>query len=441
MLQASAGTLRLAGNSDSFVLDLDTGLRLDESPESRIRLSGAGQWTPNPLLDLDYAIGGLDPSLLDGRLRGALDSSGAVALAMRNDTLEVKLGIDSLGGQLNGQAVDGRAAVAYANGRTTISDAALSVGENSVAGTARFGKAVQVDAEIDVADLAGIVADAGGSLRGRIVVEGSLAKPEVDVSLQGSGLAWQDYGLAELAVNARLEGDQQGTADITIGGATIASTRIDRAQLVLSGRPDDHVVQTNLQAYGTTLDIEGRGNYAAPAWTADLRRIDIANDEVGTWSTATPGRLKLSPDDSRLLRTCLEPEHGAGQACVSASRDAQAASLAIDIEALPLVALPLALPTGLALDGRVNASLRGELTPQGLAAKAGLTLEDASVSAAYDGELVSLRLETATGKATFIDLFGLDGAKLDLLARWQNSTVVDPVTGEEVVYRMEFRKV
>ena len=171
---------------------------------------------------------------------------------------------------------------------------------------------------------------------------------------------------------------------------------------MLSGRPDDHVVQTNLQAYGTTLDIEGRGNYAAPAWTADLRRIDIANDEVGTWSTATPGRLKLSPDDSRLLRTCLEPEHGAGQACVSASRDAQAASLAIDIEALPLVALPLALPTGLALDGRVNASLRGELTPQGLAAKAGLTLEDASVSAAYDGELVSLRLETATGKATFI---------------------------------------
>mgnify|MGYP001817850016 FL=1 len=403
VLQASPGTLRIAGRIDGFTIDLDTGIRVDQSAESRVRLSGDGRLTPEPHVDLNYAIAGLDPSLLDSRMRGNLDSNGAFALTLPDGAPELTLGIDSLVGQLNDQAVHGNATVNYAGGRTSVSDASLSVGDNSVSGTARIGDTVQVDAEVDFANLAQFVADAGGSVRGRVAVEGSLERPEVEVSLQGADLAWQDYGIARLAANARIEGDQQGAAEVTIEGAAIATSQIDFAQLVLSGRPENHDLRTSVQAYGTRLEIEGRGTYAAPAWTADLQRVDIANEKVGTWSTTNPAQLRLSPDESRLQRTCLEPADGAGQACVGASRNAEATSVDVDIRALPLVALPVAMPAGLTLEGLINASLHGVLTAQGLTAEAGMTLEDASVNASYDGEHVSLRLENATAKASFVD--------------------------------------
>ena len=403
LLHASPGTLHLAGRSDSFTLDLDTGIRLDQGTEARIRLSGDGRWTPEPRFDLVYAIAGLDPSLLDGRLQGVLDSNGTIALTLRSGAPELALGIERIGGQLNGQAADGSAAVTYADGRTSIRDAVLVVGENSVSGTARFGDTVQIDAEIDVVNLTEFVADAGGSVRGHVAVEGSLAQPDMTIDLSGADLAWRDYALANFTAEAQVTPGQRGDVRLTVEGADIGSSRVDLAHLALSGVAEDHDLHTTVLAYGTRLELKGRGNYDAPAWTTDIQRISLANENVGTWSTTSPGQLRLSPDESRLQRTCLEPADGAGQACVSAWRDTGTTSVDIIIRALPLAALPIAMPSGITLDGLINASLRGALTAEDLTAEAGMTLEDASINALHEGENVSLRLQTATAKASFVN--------------------------------------
>jgi translocation and assembly module TamB len=403
MLEASPGRLRLAGQIDGFAIDLDTGVRLDDSAESRIRLSGDGRWTPEPHFDLDYAIAGFDPSLLDDRLRGALDSHGTIALAIRSGAPELVVGIQDIGGQLNDQVVGGRAGVNYVDGRTTITNAVLSLGQNSVAGSARFGDTLQVEADIDIANLAEVIADAGGSVHGRVAIEGSLERPEARVELQGAGLAWQDYAAERITADARIEGDQQGAAEVSIEGAEIGASRIDLAYLELSGRPEKHTLRTTVQAYGSKLQLEGRGSYTAPAWVADLERIEIANQQVGTWSTPAPGRLEISPGESRLHRTCLEPGDGSGRACVSAVRDGAAMSLDVEIKALPLAALPLTMPTGIELAGLINAGLSAAITPEELTAEAHLALADASFSAAYEGEQVSFRLASVTGSASLAD--------------------------------------
>ena len=403
LLQASPGTLHVAGGIDSFTIDLDTGVRLDQSAETRVNLSGNGRLAPEPHFDLDYAITGLDPSLLDRRMRGELNSDGTLALTLQNGAPDLTLGIASLGGQLNGQAVDGHAAVIFANERTSIRNAALTVGDNSVTGSARIGDALQIDANIEFADLTQLVTDAGGSVRGRVAVEGSLERPSVNVGVTGSGLTWRDYALSSLTAEAQIRPDRGGDARVTVEGAALGSSRIDRAYLALSGSADNHNLVTTVQAYSSRLEFEGRGRYVAPAWTAELRRIVVANEQTGTWSTTDPARLALSPDDSYLQRTCLEPADGEGQACVSASRNVEATSVEVDIRALPLAALPFTMPSGITIEGLINASLRAALTAQDLVADARLQLEDASVDASYDGEQVSLRLEYATAEASFID--------------------------------------
>jgi translocation and assembly module TamB len=403
VLSASPGRLRLAGQSERFTIDLDTGVRLDEGLEARIQLTGSGQWTPEPRFDVDYVIAGLDPALLDDRVRGALDSRGTIDLAIRSGAPELALGIEHLEGQLNGQAVDGRAAVRYGSGQTTISNATFNVGPNSVAGRARFGETMQVEADINIADFTKLVADAGGSVRGRVAVAGTFEQPEVLVELQGAELAWRDYAIAAITANARIAGGQPGDAEVTIEGADIGSVRIDVANLALSGRPADHALRTTVRAYDTTLELAGRGDYTAPAWVADLERIELVNEQVGAWSAAAPARVEVSPEQGRLQRTCLQPADGNGRACASLIRDTTATSLEVDITALPLVALPISLPAGIEFDGLINAGLRAAITPQQLTAEAEVALADASFSASYDGERVSFTLASVTGNASFAD--------------------------------------
>ena len=403
LLEASPGSLRLAGQSDRFTIDLETGVRFAEGTESRIRLSGDGRWTPQPRFDLDYEIAGFDPALLHDYLAGALDARGTVGLTMPGGVPMLVLGIERLGGQLNGQPVAGRAMLEYTGGRTTVSGATLELGRNSVAGSASFGDTLAVDAEIDIGNLAELVADAGGAVRGRVAIEGSLEQPQVELDLQGTGLAWRDYAVARVSADARIADDQQGSAELTIEKAAFGPARIDVASLALSGRPEDHALRTTVQAYGSQLQLQGRGGLSGPAWAADLSRVDLANERLGTWSAAAPGRLEVSPGEGRLHRTCLEPEGGSGRVCAEAIRDSMATSLEVGITDLPLAALPIRLPAGIELTGLIDAGFQAAMTPEQLTGEAEIALANASFSASYDGERVSFQLASVTGSASLAD--------------------------------------
>jgi translocation and assembly module TamB len=413
-LQSSQGKLRLSGNTDDLAVELDAGISIDEHRESRVRLSGNGRWTPAPRFDLRYDITELDPSLADERLDGSLASRGTLALAIENDAPNVRLGIESLGGQLNGYGVDGHAIVAYANRNTTVRDALLRLGDNSLSGGGHFGETLSVDAKLDLADLAQIVPGASGSIGGRIVVGGKLERPEADVDLRGSGVAWGNIVVATIDAEARVEGDQLGRAEVTIEGATIASVQIDTAHVALAGRPERHDLRTSVQAGGSRLEIEASGQYIEAAWLLDLDRVSVANEPLGTWSSLASSRLELRPGEARLNRLCLGAAGSTGQVCADADFAAGVATTHVEIEALPLAALPVTLPSGIALDGFIRAGLSAQKSEHELTANAELELQDAQVEALYDGERIVLGLSDATASASFVDGLLESSARISL---------------------------
>ncbi len=368
-----------------------------------MRLSGTARWTPQPLFDLAYDATGLDPALADARLRGALASQGTLRLAIDNGSPDLLVSIERLEGPLNGYPFDGRAIVRNAMGATTIRDATLYLGDNTISGEARLGDTFRIDAAVNLVDLGQIAADSGGSITGRVTVGGSLEAPEANVDLQGADVVWREYAVARFDADAFIRGAQSGNAEVTIEGATIASTRIDAAQVTLSGRPASHDLRSSLRLYGSSLEIDASGRYSAPAWSLDLERVSLANEPMGEWSSADASQFELGTDQARLQRTCLAPASGSGQACVTANYAAGTTSVDITVDALPLSAIPVTLPPGITLEGFVNAGLRALQTDEQRTAQANVALQGARIAAFYDGESVAIDLAEATGEARLVE--------------------------------------
>lgn len=402
-LHASEGSLRLTGGLDEFLVEIDTGVRVDEYGESHVRLSGNAQWTPWPLFDLAYDVTGLDPAMADERLHGALASQGTLTLAIIDGHPDIVVGIKDLEGPLNGYPVDGRATVRNAKGQTTIRDATVNLGDNTLRGEASFGETMRIDAAINFVDLGQIAADSAGSINGRVTIGGNLENPNANVDLQGADIVWREHAVARFDADVFIKGDQLGSAEVTIEGATIASADIDFARVSMSGRPASHNLQSSARLYGNSLDIAGSGSYAASAWTLDLERVSLANEPMGTWSSGTASRLVLGKDQGQLQRTCLVPVDGTGQACVAANYAAGTTSIDVTVDSLPLLTIPLKLPPGITVDGLVNASVRAATMNQQLTAEASVDLQGARIAAVYDDEQIAIDATEATGSARLFD--------------------------------------
>jgi translocation and assembly module TamB len=414
LLNSSRGRLRLSGGADDFLIELDAGISVDEYVESAVQLSGSGRWTPAPRFDLRYEVSGLDPALATDYLSGTVASQGTLALSLANETPDITLGIERLSGQLNGYGIDGHAVVHHAKGRTTVRDAVVALGDNTVAGGGHFGDTLRIDATVDLADLAQIVADASGSIRGRVAVGGNLARPEADVGLRGTNITWGEIAVGSVGANARIEGDQLGSAEITIEQAAIGSMAIDTAYVALAGRPDDHDIQTTVRAYGNQLDIKASGRYEPAAWLLDLDQVRLANEPLGTWSSITSSQLQFRTDQIRLQRTCLEATGGAGNACAEAVVESGNVAAEFSVEALPLAALPVTLPPGISLAGFVEAGLQVQKSGPELTIDAELELQDAEVEALYDGERITLGISDATASASFVEGLLQSSARVEL---------------------------
>jgi translocation and assembly module TamB len=414
MLSSSQGKLRLSGGVDDFLIELDAGIRVDEHAESAVRLSGNGRWTPTPRFDLRYEVSELDPTLATDYLTGSAASQGTLALSFANGAPDLTLAVERLEGDLNGYVIDGRAIVHYADGRTTVRDAVVALGDNTVSGGGQFGDTLRIDADVDFADLAQIVADASGSIRGRVAVGGDLARPEADIGLQGTNIAWGEIAVGSFGADARIEGDQLGRAELTIERAAIDSIVIDTAHIALAGRPEDHAIQTSVQAFGNQLDIKANGRYEQAAWLLDLNQVRLANDPLGTWSLTASSQLQLRAGGIRLQRTCLEAAAGAGTACAEADVEAGNMTAELSVEALPLAALPITLPSGISLAGSVEAGLRAQKSGPELTIDSDLELQDAKVEALYDGERITLKFAEAAASASFVDGLLQSSARLEL---------------------------
>lgn len=428
-LRSPSGSLRLNGSVNNYDVTLDTQVRLDDAPVTRIQLNGnadleairisnlravnqlgdltgtgSASWSPELTFDIEYSLSGVDPSIASDAITGNLEFDGRVTGRYGEYAPEFDLHIDRLGGDINGHVLRGSADVAYAADTWSLTDASIQAGSNRVDVSGTLGETVSMSADIELSAIAELLPEAAGELRGRLAVSGTRDRPDTRIELTGTALEYADYSLAAFSADASLQHAEQSSAEFQFEKVSAGRLSFDSARISLTGRISEHDLRVTLNGYRSELVTEADGRFSNGRWSGRIDSLLVSNDAVGNWSSRQPGRVIVSTDEVSLSETCVSATAAPGRACVAAvfHRD-ESASVDASVDDLPLSAIPVTLPAAANLSGAVDARLQMEIRNRRLTGDAGITLRQATVDAIYDEEPLSVAFSEAAASATITD--------------------------------------
>src|SRR5690606_9352556 len=118
-------------------------------------------------------------------------------------------------------------------------DAALRIGGSRIDARGSLTDRLLLDARLAPLDLADLLPDATGSLRGTLQMQGARTAPDVEADLQGTGLRWGDYAASSLRVQGRLPWSR-GNGQLVIEGSGLnAGVALDQMRIDARGAVED----------------------------------------------------------------------------------------------------------------------------------------------------------------------------------------------------------
>ena len=362
------GQARIEGDMREYALDLEADASIDDRPEASIKLAGT--------------------------VAGTVGDNGP----------DIDLRVERLEGEINQNLVRGSGMIGISGPDYSVSNTRLQVGSNSIRIDGGFGRSLSLRAEIDAADIAEVLPDANGSLRGRVFVRGANDNPDVQANLSGVALTWRDYSLESLSASADISALNHGTAEVRLGQLSVGDIEVDEAQISVTGRLAAHDLRASLRALDTNLVVAASGGYERQAWSGQIASLTIDNEVLDRWSTLEPSQLAASSDRVSLSRTCLAGPQHTSKFCLGGNVLADGpASFELSVSKLPVSAIPVLPPEGVSLQGHLFADVSGEWASDRLSAKSNVEWRDAAINTVYDEELVSLIVTKAVGEMTVVD--------------------------------------
>ena len=363
--------LTVDGRGDAGRLRLKA-LHVD-MPTGTLDASGAVAWAPALGWDIQTQLAGFDPGYFaagwDGAVDGAIDSLGR----NRGDGgLEITVDVADLGGRLRGRPLDGEAnfamhGAATAGGTTTYEgEVALTLGGSRIDAQGRIGERLDIDARFAPLQLADLLPDATGSLRGTLHVSGPRNAPDIAADLDGSGLRYGDYRAGALRIDGELPW-AGGSGALTVRASDlVAGVVLDRLELDARGAVEDLRFDAHAQGAPGVLDLAGSLQHSGTRWHGSVASLQLAPQRGARWRLQQPARFGWAGANRATLDDfCLASSAG-GSLCASA--DWPRRGVSINGQGLPLSLATAYLPEP--EDGRPWL-LRGEfaidaqLRPQG----------------------------------------------------------------------------
>ncbi|KGM53686.1 pathogenicity protein [Lysobacter arseniciresistens ZS79] len=367
-------TLKLDGRGDAERMRLQS-LHV-AMPTGTLDATGTVGWAPALGWDLDARLAGFDPGYFaagwDGAVNGDIRSRGRT----RDDGgLEAEVEVPDIGGRLRGRALDGSGRLAIhgapAAGGTTAYDGAVSLalGGSRIAAEGRVGDRLDIDARFAPLQLADLLPDGAGSLRGTLRVTGPRSAPDIVADLDGSNLAYGDWSATSLRVDGRLPWSGGGGAlDVDASGLQL-SVALDRLQLDARGAVEDLQLDARAEGAIGTVALAASLDRRGARWAGTLASLQLDPARGASWGLQQPAAFGWSSAGATLAATladaCLASSAG-GALCVDA--DWPRNGLAINGDGLPLSLLAGYLPEPepgrpWVLSGEV--ALDARLRPQG----------------------------------------------------------------------------
>jgi translocation and assembly module TamB len=350
----------LKGTGDAAGARIE-GLRL-ELLEGQIDLGGTVGWAPEPRWDLKVTLDGINPGAQwgdwPGRLKGALESRGRLALA--GPQVDVEVG--AIEGKLRGYPVRVSASARVEGSEAAIDRLSLASGDAHLEAKGKAGEVLDLAWSVSAPRLEQLLPDATGSLRGEGRVSGPAKQPHVVARLEGSALKVQQHGVAVLKLDADV--DLAGPKaplklDLDAGGVESGGKKV--GDLKVEGRGSQASHRLALELRGGELGVGGAlalsgGLRDDGSWAGRLERTDLRTPGLGDWRLAAPADLQFGKT-ARLAPLCLSS--GEARVCAEGSlADDQSWKGKLDARALPLALAQPFLPKDVFVSGA--ASLEAE---------------------------------------------------------------------------------
>jgi translocation and assembly module TamB len=311
------------------------------TPGGALDATGDVRWSPALQWNLDARLAGFDPGYFapgwNGAVDGRLSSTGSARAAGGYDA---RIVAPRLQGRLRGRALQGHGDVSV-HGDAWAGNVALALGGSRIDAHGTIADTLAVDARFAPLQLADLLPQAGGVLRGSLQLRGARTAPDIDVDLSGNGLAYAGYRVDAMSARGRLPW-QRGSGALTLDARGV-DAGIALEQLHLQARGAVQAVQLQGDARGANGALAFAGNAArrSTGWSGALDTLQATPARGGAWRLRAPARFAQDGARWTLTRSCFASE-GAGEICASADWPRHGADL--DARALPLTLATPYLP-------------------------------------------------------------------------------------------------
>jgi len=343
------------------------------TPGGTLEMEGQVAWAPQLQWDARATLRDFDPGYFapgwDGRLSGSLASTGRQHEVPANappDTtgmIEATLDLPSLKGTLRKRALDARGRFAL-QGDQGEGDLNLALGASRVTASGKVGDRLDIDARFEPLQLADLLPDADGGLRGQVQVKGRRDAPDITADLSGSNLRWDQWSAETFSLKGNLpwRGDN--------GSLVLQGRKVNVGLLLESLDVNAQGSVSNLRLAAQThnemgaIELQGTLGQQGQQWRGQLASLRVAPVKGDPWALRAPADFTVNGGNFTLTETCLGAATG-GALCAHANWPRE--GLVLRGDALPLTLVQPWLPpnSGRRIHVRGEVTMDAQIRPRG----------------------------------------------------------------------------
>lgn len=337
----------------------------------RLTANGVVSWKPQVTWNVKLNGDGLDPGAQWREWPGRVAFSAASDGVLRDAGPYGKVNLLELDGNLRGNPLAGRVYLELAGERYRLPRLDLRSGSARLTAAGAFTKdRGDIDWRLAAPNLGEALPDAGGAVTAQGNLTGPWTSPRVRAQADGQSIVFRTYNVQTLALVADVDLASNGPMLIDLDATNVGvdERRFDTVTLDGRGTRRAHEIALAVRAPEGNLDFALSGGLqGTTTWSGEIRRLDLANEQTGTWTLAGPAALTAGATRAALRNFCwTSAENNGARLCAEGQWSKTGPwSANGNIAGLPFDLFKPFLPPDLEITGAVNGTFQGQGTTAG----------------------------------------------------------------------------
>ena len=310
------------------------------------RLLAQGEAGVAPLAgwNVDARLQRFDPSFLVAGWPGAVDAqvhttgTRRVGAPGTPPVLDAVFDVPRIGGNLRGRALAGHGR-ARLHGGDLDGEVQLTAGASRLDARGRIGDRLDIDARLTPVQLADLLPDARGLVRGTLRITGPRDAPDIAADLDGRDVAFAGYRVGTLVAKGRLPwhaGAAPGALTLHGSGLQVGLP-IDAIDADARGAVEALQLRASGHGPSGAFTVSGGTRKAGGDWLATVATLQLTPTRGAPWQLTRATQLRFGDGRIALASTCLRSTAG-GDLCGSADWPRRGADFTANDLPLTLVA-------------------------------------------------------------------------------------------------------